>query len=298
MTNLKKSFAVLAALLLLSACQTEDVSPDTSHLKGVELTQNNVFYPKPTLPPPILQPAPYSASLSAEFTLRMNTAHEETNYTLSPFNQSVTVVSGPQEIQTNLNALQVNLAQPFIDRIIQLNSTYEVRAEAMAFERQVRSGMLSDDDKLMLLSISSSVIAAADFIDDGGALEIQKTVARQLNLPEPSQVNCVNVKDIMRNAVVTGTAGAISGSIAGAMGGTVTIPGVGTVSGAVGGGVLGFASGFFGTVTYGVVTDYLFKCLTRRDKAMPCTADTFACKQEQIEAFLREGRLLLVVKPA
>lgn len=73
--------------------------------------------------------------------------------------------------------------------------------------------------------------------------------------------SCVNWKSAWRNAVVGGVAAGAYGAYVGATGGTVALPGLGTVSGGVAGGVFGFASGFIGSAVGSIATDVLFNCM-------------------------------------
>ena len=132
------------------------------------------------------------------------------------------------------------------------------------FRSQItNSAELGDEDKLILLEIAAGSHALLKFFKEGGVEEIQKgfpgiVLAKTGN---GKAAKCqVEWRKIWISGVVSFTAGAISGAIAGATVGTVTLPLFGTATGAVGGAVFGGAAGFSSGVIYGIASDLIASC--------------------------------------
>lgn len=77
----------------------------------------------------------------------------------------------------------------------------------------------------------------------------------------PPDLDCkIDTRGILMGAVVGGFANAIKGALVGAAGGTIAVPGFGTVTGAVAGFMVGFATGFTSGVVLGTITSLALTC--------------------------------------
>lgn len=70
----------------------------------------------------------------------------------------------------------------------------------------------------------------------------------------------IDVRSVLISGVVGGFWAAVGAAKVGAVAGTVTVPGIGTVTGAVSGFMAGFAVGFTGGVVTGVIGSLLYTC--------------------------------------
>ncbi|MFC1225068.1 hypothetical protein ACFE6N_14735 [Pedobacter sp. BG31] len=77
---------------------------------------------------------------------------------------------------------------------------------------------------------------------------------------KPNQGCKIDTRSVLIGGVVSGFWAAVGAAKVGALAGTVTVPGIGTVTGAVSGFMAGFASGFTVGVVTGVVGSLLYTC--------------------------------------
>lgn len=138
----------------------------------------------------------------------------------------------------------------------------------------VQNEQLSDDEKAMLTSYLSSLASSFTFLENGGIEQIREAlIAENPNNAGRIQRCKVNTRNVLLNAVYTGAANSVRGAIAGGIGGSFTVPILGTATGAVGGAVFGFAAGFVSGVVGGVVVELAATC-TRHS-----TYDDNACER-------------------
>lgn len=81
-----------------------------------------------------------------------------------------------------------------------------------------------------------------------------------LGKPQPRLGCKIDVRSVLIGGVVSGFWAAVGAAKVGAVAGTVTVPGIGTVTGAVSGFMAGFAAGFTVGVVTGVVGSLLYTC--------------------------------------
>lgn len=121
------------------------------------------------------------------------------------------------------------------------------------------------DDKIKLLSLSTSLLAMIEFFEEGKDQQIYSTLKQlyDINTNPKARVNgCkVNARGVLAGGVVGFFSGGATGAYVGCAGGTVTLPGIGTVVGCVGGAVFGAAGGFVGGVLSGVASELIQTCL-------------------------------------
>lgn len=86
---------------------------------------------------------------------------------------------------------------------------------------------------------------------------------RLMSRPDQSSGCKINTRGVLMGAVIGGFTAAIGYAKIGAVAGTVTVPGVGTVTGAVSGFMSGFAAGFVGGVVTGVIGELMTSCFRK-----------------------------------
>jgi hypothetical protein len=159
---------------------------------------------------------------------------------------------------------QLQLVQPFLDELLTTDDFVKARNLASNFQSKVIASKLVRDEKIKLLSLSASVQALSEFIEEGGDDSIRQTLSQLKDtngIPNARVAGCsVNWGDVWMGAVVGGAVGAVGGCYAGATAGTVTFPGVGTVTGCVSAGVIGGAGGFASGAAQGIVSGLLRTC--------------------------------------
>lgn len=176
-------------------------------------------------------------------------------------------------LETPLTVQQIELAQPFIDKVWNIESTNGVADMVDSYESAVLASSLTDRQKWELITIGESVRVAAEFVDEGGMSIVYNTVAqsaqtdavydlsRRPRTPDPNSLTCIQIRTLMQGAVFSGFVGAGVGGFIGATAGSFTVPIIGTATGAVGGAVYGFAQGFFGGVAGGLAQQFIFDCM-------------------------------------
>lgn len=162
------------------------------------------------------------------------------------------------------NENQLKLANPFLDQLLTTDDFAEVKRLAVDFQNKVIASDLVREDKIQLLSLSTSVEALADFLVEGGDESIRQVLSQLKSTQGSPNSRVVGCSVNWRNVALAGVTGAtymgIKGAIAGCTGGTVTLPGIGTVTGCVGGAVFGGALGFTEGVSLGIIAELLGSC--------------------------------------
>ena len=99
--------------------------------------------------------------------------------------------------------------------------------------------------------------------------DIQAEIASATNGRTQTGPCTISWKGVWLAGVVGGVYGGVKGAIVGAGGGTVALPGVGTVTGGVAGGVFGFAGGFVGGCGFAVVEQLMANCIFKEETTLP-----------------------------
>lgn len=122
---------------------------------------------------------------------------------------------------------------------------------------------LSKEQKIAVLGVMEYANEYAKKYFNGGLDQtIQDVQALAAATNGRTSATCpINWRDVWRSGVAGGAAGMVRGAIIGATGGTVSLPGVGTVSGGVGGAVFGFAGGFGFGAGGALVQQVFWNCL-------------------------------------
>ena len=131
----------------------------------------------------------------------------------------------------------------------------------------IKSELLNEGEKIKLLLFGSQSYALLKFYKGEGSSEIYQSISKETGIT--ASVNAADNARVTRGCKVSWRAvwggavgGGITGAIIGGTGGTVALPGVGTVTGAVAGGVFGFAKGFVGGAASGVAQELLLSCFS------------------------------------
>lgn len=199
---------------------------------------------------------------SVDFVASLSSNYSTKNLT------SGSIANARQSISpVNLNQLydesQLKLVQPFLDELLITDDFTKSKNLASNFQSKVIASKLVRDEKIKLLSLSASVQALSEFIEEGGDDSIRQTLSQLRNTkgnPNARVAGCsVNWGDVWAGAVTSGVIGGYFGAKAGCAGGMVAGP-IGAASGCVGGGVMGFASGFTYGAVGGVAASLLRSC--------------------------------------
>ncbi len=133
-----------------------------------------------------------------------------------------------------------------------------------AFRNQINhSKELEEHDKILLLEFASGTNALLEFMDNDGAIAVQRSLQEMLgsSIPIGRIMGCsVNWRSVWAGAVVGFVGGAVRGAFVGAITGTFTVPILGTAIGGVGGAVFGGAVGFAGGAVTSVAANLLTTC--------------------------------------
>lgn len=148
------------------------------------------------------------------------------------------------------------IAQPFLNNVLSMDSESELSKIDLLvneFNQDVITSTLSEEQKLQLLSISSTVNAGVQIIADTIETHELKNIAG-------GRTNATrwDVRGALRSGVIGLGIGAIGGGKVGCAGGTVVFPGLGTATGCVGGAVIGGAVGFISGVAGSLLQDFIF----------------------------------------
>jgi hypothetical protein len=141
-----------------------------------------------------------------------------------------------------------------------------VKAKNLAsnFQSKVIASKLERDEKIKLLSLSTSVQALSEFIEEGGDDAIRQTLSQLKDTKGNPNARVAGCSVNTRNVLLAGVTGAaymgVKGAMAGCAGGTVALPLIGTATGCVGGAVFGGALGFVEGVALGIAAELLGSC--------------------------------------
>jgi hypothetical protein len=164
----------------------------------------------------------------------------------------------------SLSSEQMEIAQPFIEKLISLETPQPVSTLSLDFNLQIANSLLSEEEKLELFALSAASNSLAKYLTNGGIDAIYLALAENLlgNSSTNGRVTgcSVNWRNVWLGGVVGFFSGGTAGAYAGCTGGTVVLPVVGTATGCVGGAVLGAAGGFIGGSVSGVASELLGSC--------------------------------------
>jgi hypothetical protein len=287
----KTLFPTLFILFSILACnQLEDLTPidklfkeiaqlKTMHRQGLYLASSNLkknlivkssdefILNEKGLVVNILQGLNGSSfSTQDDFIHSFAEAYGKINLMLhSPFKKSGNVEDLDLRQFSFYNANQLSLVQPYVDELLEIEDVGKARILSTKFQDKVVASPLRTEDKLVLLSVSSSMIALTEFIEEGGDKQINNILQELYNTQGSKSFarnkGCgVNWKSVWAGAIIGGAVGAAGGCYAGATAGTVTVPVVGTVTGCVSAGVVGGAGGFLSGALEGIASELLTSC--------------------------------------
>jgi len=145
-----------------------------------------------------------------------------------------------------------------------LNNYVDGFAIVTAFRNQITdSKELEENDKILLLEFASGTNALLEFMENDGAIAIQRSLQEMFGNTAPmgKSMGCsVDWRDVWVGAVFGLVTGATYGAYIGGTVGTVTVPILGTAVGAVGGAVFSGAVGFVSGAIGGVATSLFTSC--------------------------------------
>lgn len=164
---------------------------------------------------------------------------------------------------SNYNAEQRILVEGFFNSL--LLTMYEIEAIDLAnnFDNQVRaSSTLTDGQKYELYEVSSATRTVAYFLMSSGVDAIYDQLESDIRGNTSARIGrCkVEARGVWTDAIVGFFVGGAGGLKVGCAGGTVTLPGIGTATGCVGGAILGGAAGFVSGAITGVASQLLQTC--------------------------------------
>lgn len=158
---------------------------------------------------------------------------------------------------------QLKLAQPFVDGLLNTEDLEVAKSNTVSFQQRVINSTLSYDEKIQLLTFSSSILGFVEFVEKGGIEKIGDVLGIQLHdegFPNARTRGCsVNMRNVWLGAVIGGGAGAVGGAKIGCAGGIVAGP-IGAAGGCVGGAVMGGASGFISGAIMATGAELLGSC--------------------------------------
>ena len=163
---------------------------------------------------------------------------------------------------------QVELMQPFVDKILEEKNLESIHLNAVNYLRDVENSDLTFEEKLELITLGANVLSFIEFVQEGGIEDIERMIrSTEDSIHQSSSstnrkvLDCsVSARNVLAGAVVGFGIGAAQGCITGGTGGTVVFPVVGTVTGCVGVGMVGGAVGFVSGVFAGIATELLLTC--------------------------------------
>ena len=155
-----------------------------------------------------------------------------------------------------------------------------------AFRNQIaHSKELEEKEKILLLEFASSTNALLEFMENDGALSVQRSLQEMLgnSVLAGRIMECsVDWRDVWAGAVFGFVTGATYGAYLGATAGTVTVPILGTAVGAVGGAVFSGAVGFVSGTIGGIATSLFTSCT----RATGSLQQTYGSCEAAWEAYL------------
>lgn len=148
--------------------------------------------------------------------------------------------------------------------IASLDNFVDGFALVTAFRNQItHTKELEENDKILLLEFASGANALLEFMENGGAIAIQRSLQEMIgnSVSIGRTLGCsVDWRSVWAGAVVGFTVGVVVGGITGATAGTFTVPLLGTAVGGVGGAVFGGAWGFTSGAVYSIAGNFLTSC--------------------------------------
>ncbi len=247
--------------LLLVKIEVENISKAAnshfaSYFKGVHGLNIRPFYPAP----------PFSSSFNQTNAIQ----------TLNNVIDTARIFSDIQKMY--IKALSRDIAS--------LDNYVDGFAMVTAFRNQItHSKELSENDKILLLEFASGTNALLEFMENDGALAVQRSLQEMLgnSVPIGRLMECsVDWRDVWVGAVFGLATGATYGAYLGATAGTVTVPILGTAVGAVGGAVFSGAIGFVSGTIGGIATSLFTSCT----RATASLQQTYGSCEAAWEAYL------------
>jgi hypothetical protein len=142
--------------------------------------------------------------------------------------------------------IQRSLLQPFLSELGMTDDLAKIKSLTISFQNKVISSSITRDNKVKLLSLSKSVQAFSEFIEEGSDELIRVALSLIKNTKGNARVAAcsVNIRSLLSGAVVGAAVGGVAGAKVGCAGGMVA------------------ASGFLTRVITGVASELLTSCLT------------------------------------
>ncbi len=162
------------------------------------------------------------------------------------------------------NSIQKMYIKTLSRDIASLDNYVDGFSMVTAFRNQItHSKELEENDKILLLEFASGANALLEFMENDGALAVQRSLQEMLgnSVSIGRTLGCsVEWRSVWAGAVVGLAAGVVYGGIIGATTGTFTVPILGTAVGGVGGAVFAGAWGFTSGAVYGITSNLLTSC--------------------------------------
>lgn len=293
-----KLFAIVAGLAVLSGCQNQELSKpqtevDDAHYENIinELNSQatNTFKYARTIKPLTvtrLDSQRGVGKLEIDKILKGTGEYLNDHYYLNDqltnyeflVDQNISLVSNKnartqEEIVSNafdgvqtFTDLQKDFMTTLTTDISQLDDINDAVDIISTFNQKViKTEQFTEEQRIQLLSFSALAGSFVTFVNDdfGGIYEeLSGEIGGSTSSSNSQRVAAcsVNWRGVFLGGVVSFAVGAYAGGKAGLVAGTFTLPGVGTVTGAVAGAMLGGAGGFTGAVITGVAAELLGSC--------------------------------------
>ncbi|TDI63830.1 MAG: hypothetical protein E2O88_12100 [Bacteroidetes bacterium] len=227
----KKRLMVKIDVENISKAATEHIS---GYFNGVQELNIRPFYPAP----------PFSTSFSPTNSIQ----------TLNNVIDTARIFNDIQKMYIKALSRDIAGLDNYVDGFVMVTD----------FRNQItHSKELSENDKILLLEFASGTNALLEFMENDGAMAIQRSLQEMLgnSVPIGRAMECsVDWRGVWAGAVVGFTWGVVRGAFIGATAGTVTVPIVGTVTGAVSGAVILGAVGFAGGTVTTIAANLLTTC--------------------------------------
>jgi hypothetical protein len=196
-----------------------------------------------------------------------NAASFADNFNLGPTQIQSEVLPGDlPNVQSVFTAAQISILNSYISRMYGVTSVGAAQNAYALTHTQINSQAFSDEDKMELIAVIEGVyVTCQNLLQPGQLAYIQRLIDRSIGgTPGGRTMSCnVNWRSVMISGVVGLAAGSVRGAIVGGAGGTVALPGFGTVGGAIGGAVFGGTVGFLGGIMSGIAGSYLETCFRK-----------------------------------
>lgn len=164
-----------------------------------------------------------------------------------------------------LSEYHINLLQPFVDELLNLDDVEGAKTLAENFEQELNFIPMTLEDRLLLTGVSSGVLTIVEF-EEADGVQILQTSLHDLQVGDDGFVSSraegcsIDWRGVWAGAVVGYFVGGIGGAIVGCAGGTVVLPFIGTVTGCIGGAVFGSTSGFVSGALTGIAANLITTC--------------------------------------